>query len=56
MSGDGPALSEVIPIMRIWDVLLIALQGDLDDTTVIRIEDQLTREVARTRAAGTVMR
>lgn len=46
MSGD------VIPLMRINDTLLVTLQGDLDDATVIRIEDRLTREVARTGATG----
>jgi rsbT antagonist protein RsbS len=53
VSEPGP--TEVIPIMRIGDVLLVSLQGELDDTTVVRIEDQLTREVARTRAAGTLI-
>ncbi|MBN0044734.1 MULTISPECIES: STAS domain-containing protein [Streptomyces] len=43
---------DVVPVMQIGDTLLVALQGDLDDTTVVRIEDQLTREVARTRATG----
>ncbi|MFE6282676.1 STAS domain-containing protein [Streptomyces sp. NPDC057877] len=38
--------------MRIGDTLLVALQGDLDDTTVVQIEEQLTREVARTGASG----
>lgn len=43
---------DVVPVMRIGDTLLVALQGDLDDTTVIRIEEQLTREVSRTAATG----
>ncbi|MHA7665165.1 STAS domain-containing protein [Mycolicibacterium sp. HS_4_1] len=43
---------DVIPVMRIADTLLVTLQGDLDDATVIRIENQLTQEVARTGAAG----
>lgn len=43
---------DVIPVMRIADTLLVTLQGDLDDATVIRIENQLTEEVARTGAAG----
>lgn len=51
MTGD----EGTIPIMRIGDTLLVSLQGDLDDTTVIRIEDHLTREVARTRAQGTLI-
>ncbi|CAM5743939.1 STAS domain-containing protein [Mycolicibacterium aubagnense] len=43
---------DVIPVMRIADTLLVTLQGDLDDAAVIRIENQLTHEVARTGAAG----
>ncbi|MGP4047675.1 STAS domain-containing protein [Streptomyces sp. 2A115] len=43
---------DVVPVMKIGDTLLVALHGDLDDTTVIQIEDQLTREVARTGASG----
>ncbi len=45
-------MSETAPIIRIEDTLLVSLQGDLDDTTVIAIEDQLTKEVVRTRATG----
>ncbi|NGO40876.1 STAS domain-containing protein [Streptomyces ureilyticus] len=43
---------DVVPVMKIGDTLLVALQGDLDDTTVIQIEEQLTREVARTGVSG----
>ncbi|MDN3029218.1 STAS domain-containing protein [Streptomyces sp. S.PB5] len=43
---------DVVPVMRIGDTLLVALQGDLDDTTVIQIEEQLTREIARSGASG----
>lgn len=49
MSGD------IVPLMRIKDTLLVTLQGDLDDATVIRIEERLTREVARTRVTGTLI-
>jgi rsbT antagonist protein RsbS len=41
--------------MRIGDTLLVTLQGDLDDTAVLRIEEQVTAEVARTRARGTLI-
>lgn len=44
--------TDVLPLMRIGDTLLVTLQGDLDDATVIKIEDRLTREVARTKATG----
>lgn len=43
---------DVVPVMKIGDTLLVALQGDLDDTTVMAIEEQLTREVAHTSASG----
>ncbi|MGH3490541.1 MAG: STAS domain-containing protein [Actinopolymorphaceae bacterium] len=45
-------MSDVAPILRIEDTLLVSLQGDLDDTTVIAIEDQLTKEVVRTHVTG----
>jgi rsbT antagonist protein RsbS len=48
-------MTEVIPLMRVGDTLLVSLQGDLDDATVIRIEEQVTSEVARTGAAGTLI-
>lgn len=48
-------MNDIVPIMRIGDTLLVSLQGDLDDSTVIRVEEQLTREVARTHATGTLI-
>lgn len=41
-----------MPVMQIGDTLLVSLQGDLDDTTVVKIEEHLTNEVARTGAGG----
>ncbi len=55
MSEGVPARDDVCPIMRIGDTLLVALQGELDDATVVRIEDRLTKEVARTHATGTLI-
>jgi rsbT antagonist protein RsbS len=46
---------EVVPIMRIGDTLLVPLQGELDDASVIRVEEQLTTEVARTGVSGTLI-
>ncbi|MGD9621404.1 MAG: STAS domain-containing protein [Mycolicibacterium sp.] len=43
---------DAVPVMRVKDTLLVTLQGDLDDATVIQVEERLTREVARTRATG----
>lgn len=48
-------VSEIVPIMRIGDTLLVSLQGDLDDSTVTHIESRLTDEVARTHATGTLI-
>lgn len=55
MTALGPDGHEVIPIMRIGDTLLVPLQGELDDATVIRVEEQLTAEVARTGVTGTLI-
>jgi len=44
-----------VPIMQIGDTLLTSLQGDLDDTTVMSIEERLTGEVARRNPAGVLI-
>lgn len=44
--------AEAVPLMRIKDTIFVALQGELDDATVIQIEERLTREIARTGATG----
>lgn len=41
--------------MRMGPDLLIALRGDVDDRTVEAIERDVTNEVARTRARGTLI-
>lgn len=43
------------PMVRIGDTLIVALQGDLDDATVIRIEEDVSAEVERSSAAGTLI-
>lgn len=48
-------MTSAVPITQLGDTLLISLQGDLDDTTVMRVEEQLTTEVARTGAQGTII-
>ena len=47
--------AEQLPIIRVGDNLLVSMQGDLDDASVLRLEDQLTREVVRTRARGALI-
>jgi rsbT antagonist protein RsbS len=46
---------EQLSIVRLGDNLLVSLHGDLDDETVLRIEDRITREVVRVRARGTLI-
>ncbi|GAA1599065.1 MULTISPECIES: STAS domain-containing protein [Kribbella] len=48
-------MSEAIPVLRIGDTLLLSLQGDLDDSSVVRIESRITDEVARTHAKGALI-
>jgi rsbT antagonist protein RsbS len=48
-------VTEVVPILQVGQILMVSLQGDLDDTTVERIEEQLTGRVARTGAAGVLI-
>jgi rsbT antagonist protein RsbS len=46
---------DTIPVIRLGENLLVSLQGDLDDTTVIELERELTNWVARTRAKGVLV-
>jgi rsbT antagonist protein RsbS len=48
-------VSEGAPILRIGANVLISLQGDLDDTTVVGIESAIMREVSRSRTTGTLI-
>jgi rsbT antagonist protein RsbS len=41
--------------MRMGEDLIVALRGDLDDLAVESIERDVTREVARTQARGTLI-
>jgi rsbT antagonist protein RsbS len=48
-------VSKVAPINHIDGTLLLSLHGDLEDATMLRIEDELTREVARTQVKGALI-
>jgi rsbT antagonist protein RsbS len=48
-------MSETVPVLPIGDTLLVALQGDLDDAAVLRIERQLTEKVAAMHAVGVLI-
>jgi rsbT antagonist protein RsbS len=47
--------TEGVPIIRVGPHLLVSLQGDPDDSMVLRLEDQITREVVRSRARGVLI-
>ncbi len=44
-----------IPILRIADVLVVAVHGDIDDTTVVELRDDLARETANVSARGVLI-
>lgn len=44
-----------IPILRMGEFLLATIQVDLDDQVALRLQDELTREIARTRARGVLI-
>jgi rsbT antagonist protein RsbS len=46
---------EPLPVIRLGAHLLVRLQGDLQDSTVERIEREVTQEVARTHAVGVML-
>jgi rsbT antagonist protein RsbS len=48
-------MNQSVPIMRIGTNVLISLQGDLDDSTVVAIESAIMREVSRARTTGTLI-
>ena len=47
--------AEPLPIIRVGQTLLVSMQGDLDDASVLNLENQLTHEVVRTRARGALI-
>lgn len=44
-----------VPILRVGDNLLVSLQGDLDDKTILHLEERITEEIARTNALGALI-
>lgn len=48
-------MNQTVPIIRIGTNVLISLQGDLDDSTVVAIESAIMREVSRNRTTGTLI-
>jgi rsbT antagonist protein RsbS len=46
---------ELVPLIRLRENLLVSLQGDLDDASVLRLEDRITREVTLARSQGVLI-
>ncbi|ACX52898.1 anti-sigma-factor antagonist [Ammonifex degensii KC4] len=46
---------QVVPILQIADFLLVPIQIDLDDKTVSRLQEQLLKEIERTRAKAVIL-
>ena len=44
-----------LPIMRMGPNLLVPLRGDLEDSSVERIENEVTKAVAATRSSGVLV-
>ncbi|WP_027717186.1 STAS domain-containing protein [Desulfovirgula thermocuniculi] len=46
---------QVVPVLQIADFLLVPIQIDLDDKTVGLLQEQLLKEIARTRAKAIIL-
>lgn len=44
-----------LPILKLGDILLVTLQGDLEDATVTALEDDLTARIVKTGARGALV-
>jgi rsbT antagonist protein RsbS len=48
-------MSERLPILRIGEILLVSIQVDLDDHTVLNLQDDLAAQVVRHSARGVII-
>ncbi|MEU0688841.1 STAS domain-containing protein [Streptomyces uncialis] len=48
-------MTERVPILRIGDVLLVSIQVDLDDQTVMNLQDDLAEQIVARSARGVVI-
>lgn len=48
-------MTERVPVLRIGDVLLVSIQVDLDDQTVLNLQDDLAQRIVDTAARGVVI-
>ncbi|MFC1401554.1 MULTISPECIES: STAS domain-containing protein [Streptacidiphilus] len=48
-------MSERVPILQIGDILLVSIQTDLDDQSVLNLQDDLAARVVESAAHGVVI-
>ena len=48
-------MSERLPILRIGEILLVSIQIDLDDQTVLHLQDDLADQVVKNEAHGVII-
>jgi rsbT antagonist protein RsbS len=48
-------VSERVPVLRIGDVLLVSIQVDLDDQTVLNLQEDLAQQIVDQGARGVVI-
>ncbi|MER7780096.1 STAS domain-containing protein [Streptomyces sp. NPDC096191] len=51
----GAPVSDRVPVLRLGDVLLVTLQGDLHDSTAQQLQDDLAEAIVRSGATGVIM-
>jgi rsbT antagonist protein RsbS len=44
-----------VPVLRLGDVLLVTLQGDLHDSTAQQLQQDIAETIARTRVTGVLL-
>ncbi|MET7682111.1 STAS domain-containing protein [Streptomyces sp. NPDC005423] len=48
-------MSERIPVLRIGDILLVSVQSDLEDQTVLNLQEDLAEQIVARSATGVVI-
>ncbi|MEW2447249.1 STAS domain-containing protein [Streptomyces parvulus] len=51
----GAPVPDRVPVLRLGDVLLVTLQGDLHDSTAQQLQDDLAETIVRSGATGVIM-
>ncbi|MER5717945.1 STAS domain-containing protein [Streptomyces sp. NPDC002132] len=56
MNGhSSPAGGAIVPVLRLGDVLLVTLQGDLHDSTAEQLQHDIVEAIAHSRVTGVVI-